>query len=47
MNRAKRFRAWIKQLLCAHDWRMSFYVNIATGENLGSICIKCRKVSKP
>jgi len=34
---------FIKRLLCRHDWLMSRYVNIATGENLGCICTKCGK----
>lgn len=38
-----RLPLWIKQLLCRHDWLLSRYVNIATGEGLGNLCAKCGK----
>jgi len=40
----RRLFTAIRQMFCRHDWIMSRYVNIATGENLGSICTKCWKV---
>lgn len=39
----KGFTKWIRQTLCRHEWKRSMFVNIQTGENLGCLCVKCRK----
>ena len=35
--------AKLRQMFCRHDWLRSRYVNIATNENLGVLCLKCGK----
>lgn len=33
----------LRRLFCRHSWLRSRFMNIATGENLGMLCIKCGK----